>query len=170
MSYKTLFSALTALIVSIQPTFAAGPKQIGKFGEWTAYVTTQSGKKVCYMVSFPKTKKGKYSKRGDVYALITHRPREKNFNVVSLHAGYPFKTNASVSATIAKRKYTLFTDEFETAWSSSEFDNAIVASMTKGHEMVVKGQSRRGTQTEDKYSLNGSARALRAINSACGVK
>ena len=171
MSQNTVVKFLLGFMLLISPTFAAPPKQLGKFGEWTAYMTTQDGKKVCYIVGFPKSKKGKYSKRGEVYTLVTHRPTEKSSNVMSFHLGYPLKLDAPTNAKIDnKQKFPLFNDAYETAWSSSEKDNAIVTALTKGREMIVTGVSKRGTHTEDKYSLTGSHKALQAINKACGVK
>ncbi len=170
MLQNTVVKFLLAFVLLISPTFAATPKQLGKFGEWTAYMATQGGNKVCYIVGFPKSKKGKYSKRGEVYTLVTHRPKEKSFNVMSFHVGYPLKPSASTYAKIDKQKFTLFNDEYETAWSSSEKDKTIVTALTKGREMILTGVSKRGTHTEDKYSLTGSHKALQAINKACGVK
>ena len=57
---------------------AAEPKLIGEHGDWTAYMFMENNNKVCYMVSKPKKSEGNYSKRGDVFALITHRPAEKS--------------------------------------------------------------------------------------------
>lgn len=145
------------------------PKQIGKYGDWTAFVMTQSGRKVCYMASFPKKKQGKYTKRGEVYALVTHRPREKSLNVVSLQAGYPFSDGATVIAAIDGKQHKLFT-EAETAWAPRGSDKPLTVAMSRGTSMIVTGASRRGTKTKDTYSLKGSAQALRAINKACGVR
>ncbi len=166
---KILF--LSAMCLS--PTFAANnrmPKQIGKYQNWTAYVMNQDGRKVCYMVGFPTSMKGKYSKRGKAYALVTHRPAENSHNVFSVHAGYPFSNSATVKTVIDKQRFTLFTDEFETAWAPDKADIMIANAIIKGRNMVVIGASRRGTKTEDQYSLNGSAQALRAMNRACGIK
>ncbi len=147
----------------------SAPKQIGKYGEWTAFVMTQNGNKVCYMASFPKQSEGKYTKRGEVYALVTHRPRDNNFNVVSLQAGYSFASGATVIPTIDGKQHKLFT-ESETAWAPSGSDKDLTTAMSRGKKMIVVGTSSRGTKTEDIYSLEGSLPALRAINKACGAK
>lgn len=166
---------LVALCIGLLPSMslaapqAASPKQIGKFGDWTAFVLTQNGKKVCYMASFPKKKEGKYTQRGDVYALVTHRPGESSFNVVSLQAGYPFSEGATVTASIDGKNYKLFT-ESETAWAAKDSDKPITMAMSRGTNMVVTGSSRKGTATKDTYSLKGSLQAWRAINKACGAR
>jgi len=167
---------LIALCLCLTPTMGlaapknTAPKQIGKYGDWTAFMMTQNDKKVCYMVGFPKKKEGKYTKRGEVYALITHRPREKSFNVVSLQSGYPFSAGATVIATIDGEQHKLFT-EAETAWAAAGADATFTNAISRGRsDMVVSGSSSRGTKTKDTYSLKGSSGARRAIDKACGAK
>jgi len=146
------------------------PKQIGHFGQWTAYSMTENHQQVCYMVSLPTSSKGNYKKRGKVYAMVTHRPGEKSYNIASLHAGYKFAPGASIKAQVGTQEFILFTDG-ETAWTTdSSQDQALVAAIDKASTMTVIGTSSLGTQTEDVYSLTGSSRALAAINQACGVK
>jgi hypothetical protein len=144
------------------------PQEIGRFGDWAAYTMVQDGKKVCYAASTPKESEGKYTRRGDVYALITHRPGEAT-NVISFHAGYPFAPGATVVLTIDKKQYKLFT-EGETAWAPNNLDKEIAIAITNGSKMAVDGISGRGTKTKDVYSLNGATRAWHTINNACNVR
>ena len=147
----------------------AATKLLGSFGDWRAYVTTIGGKKVYYVSSFPKKEEGNYTKRGDVYFLITHRPDRKSFHVISADAGYTFKKDSEVTLTIDGQKFTLFTDG-ETAWAQdSALDKKISRAIIKGSRMVIKGTSARGTLTTDTYSLKGSSAALRTINKPCGI-
>lgn len=84
-------SLFIALFLACGLSHAADPKMIGEFNDWTAYVYMEGKNKVCYMVSKPKKEEGSYTKRGSVYALLTHRPAENSKNVFSFMAGYPFK-------------------------------------------------------------------------------
>jgi len=148
---------------------AADPKIIGSFGAWTAYTYAEGSGKVCYMASQPEKAEGDYSRRGDVFALITHRPKEKSLNVISIVAGYPYKKGSDVSLSVDGKEYALFTHG-ERAWArDSQTDAAIATAIRKGSRMVVKGTSSRGTVTTDTYSLRGSSAALDAISKACGV-
>jgi len=160
--------AVVALVMSFSSfAQASEPTKIGDYGDWSAYSFLENGKKVCYMVSSPKTDEGDYTRRGDIYTLITHRPSEGTRNVFSYIAGYPYKSESDVTVTIDARKFQLFTYE-ETAWApDSSTDNALVNAIRKGSKMVVKGQSKRGTLTTDTYSLKGSSAAHDAIGSAC---
>jgi Invasion associated locus B (IalB) protein len=128
----------------------------------------EDGKKVCYMLSNPVKQEGNVKKRGQAYAMITHRPGAKSFNVVSFHAGYAFAPSAVVDIKIGKDSYQLFTEK-DSAWTNNETDGAIVNSIKKGETIIVKGKSAKGTETTDTYSLKGSTQAYQAINKACGL-
>jgi len=164
--------AALALIAFGQGALAAEPKVLGSFKDWNAFAFDEGGQKVCYISSQPKKKDPANAKRGDIYVLVTHRPGEKSFDVVSFIAGYPFKKETEASVDVGAKSFKLFTDG-ETAWArDADTDKAVVAAMkeAKGKPMVVKGMSGRGTKTTDTYSLDGLADAYNAINQACAVK
>lgn len=171
--YLTVMLALVAFAV---PSFGAGvahaddPQVISRHGDWVAYKFTENGSKVCYMASQPKSAKGSYSKRGDVFALITHRPSENTKNVFSYISGYTYKPESEVTVTIGKDSYTLFTDN-DRAWTPDDSaDQALTTAMRKGSQMIVKGVSSRGTATTDTFNLKGSGAAYDAISKECGVQ
>lgn len=145
------------------------PDYLGTNRDWNAFQFTENGSLVCYMVSRPTDEEGNYTRRGDVWALVTHRPAEGSRNVVHFISGYPFEENGSVSVTIDdSESFTLFT-EGETAWSpDTQTDAAIIEAMRAGTRMVVQGRSARGTLTTDTYSLFGFTATLSEIDDACG--
>ncbi len=159
------------LLLSLAATdVVAEPKEIGRFNDWTAFVDGADAKKVCYVGSPPKKAEGNYTRRGPAYLLVTHRPAEKVVSEVSVEAGYPFKPDSEVTATIDGRAFTLFT-QGGNAWArDARADRAMVLAMRSGSEMVVKGVSSRGTETTDTYSLSGFTAAHNAINKACGIE
>ena len=145
----------------------AEPKLIGEYGDWVAYKLIEDGNKVCYMASKPKKHEGNYTRRGEIYALITHRPVDGTKNVFSYMTGYPYKAGSDASVKIGSNRFTLFTQD-ETAWApDSETDDALAAAIRKGSSMTVKGTSTRGTQTKDTFSLSGSGAAHEAITKEC---
>src|SRR5215813_4749354 len=151
------------------PASAQTPKPIGTFGDWQALTYEENGKPVCYVVSEPTKKEGQYTTRGQVYALVTHRPADKKLNVFTIISGYDYKEGSEVLLEIGDQKFTLFTQE-SMAWAQDEDDPKIVAAMKKGTGMVVHGTSSRSTDTVDTYSLMGFSKAFDAISEACGVK
>lgn len=53
---------------------SAEPRLISTHGDWAAYVMTEDGNKVCYMASTPTKAQGNYTRRGEIFMLVTHRP------------------------------------------------------------------------------------------------
>ena len=162
-----LFVALLLVLAFTAPARADEPKVLGVFQDWIAYKTTEGGKPVCYMASKPKKSTGKYTKRGKIYAMVTHRPKARSFDVVSVHTGYTYKKRSKAEVAIGGRAFRLFTNE-RAAWAEEPADDAaLVKAMRAGSKMVVKGFSSRGTETTDTYSLLGFTAAHRAISKAC---
>ena len=161
--------ALAAAVCLVAAAAAAQstPTQIGDFKSWEAYIYTEGGHKICYMVSSPTRSKPKDVRRGDVYFMVTHRPAEKVRNEVSIYVGYPYKQGAAADVRIGSQSFILVTED-ENAWApDANSDNRLVKAMIRGSEMVVGGQSERGTKTTDRFSLLGFTAAHKAINKAC---
>lgn len=166
--YIFVFTCSSGIYVS--SATAAQPQQIGKFGDWTSYVLMERGNKVCYMVSKPKKAQGKYTNRGEVFALITHRPSENTKDVFSYITGYTYKQGSDATVTIDGKKFVLFTQD-DTAWApDAAADSKLAKAIRLGSRMSVKGTSTRGTLTTDTYSLKGSGSAYKAITKECGVR
>ncbi len=147
------------------------PRLIGEYGDWVAYTYKENGKNVCYMASVPKRDEGKYTRRGDIYAVVTHRPGENSFDVFNLVAGYTYQKSAKVTVKIGTQTFDKFFIDDDKAWTLTEKDDkALVAAMKRGQRMIVNGVSSRGTKTKDTYSLSGFTRAYNAISAKCGKK
>jgi hypothetical protein len=159
---------LTALVLSLaSPALAGEQRLMDAFDAWEAYVFTENGSKVCYMASQPGNAQGNYTKRGDSFALITHRPADNTRNVFSYIAGYPYKAGSEVKLKIDDQVFNLFTQD-ETAWApDAETDSKIAAAIKSGSSMVVTGTSSKGTVTTDTYSLKGSVKAYEKITDEC---
>ncbi len=165
------FSAAVVLGVMLAlPAVAQDVKVLSTSGQWTAYTYQEDGKTVCYMASKPIKSEGNYKTRGEVLALVTHRPAESATDVVSIVAGYPYQADSDATVQIGPRKFMFFTFG-ERAWArDNQTDKTVVQTMVKGKSLSVRGNSTRGTPTVDTYSLQGFSAAYKAINDACGVK
>lgn len=167
--FKCLF--LSVFLFAGSAYAMEAPRLIGEYGDWAAYTYKENGKNVCYMASTPKRDEGKYTRRGDIYAVITHRPGENSFDVFNLVAGYTYKKNAKVTVKIGTQTFDKFFTDDDKAWTYTEKDDkALVAAMKRGERMIVDGVSSRGTKTKDTYSLSGFTRAYKAISAKCGKK
>ncbi len=165
------FFAIAACILVIggagASAHASEPTHLSTHDAWTAYTFKENGNTVCYMASEPIKEEGNYTRRGKIYALITHRPAEGSKNVFSYITGYPYKEGSEATLEIDGKKFALFTQD-ESAWApDAETDNRIAQAIRKGSKMVIKGTSRRGTLTTDTFSLKGSSGAHDAIGGAC---
>ena len=145
----------------------AEPEAIGTFGNWQAVTFDEGGKKGCYVTSKPTKEEGNYTQRGRVYVLVTHRPADKSYDVVSFVAGYVYGDAGDVTVTLDQTQFDRFTPQ-DSAWAiDAATDRDLVNAMKKGDSMVVKGKSSRGTPTTDTYSLSGFSKAYQAIAEAC---
>lgn len=147
------------------------PRLIGDYGDWSAYTYKENGKNVCYAATTPKRDEGRYTKRGDIYTVVTHRPGEGSFDVFNLVAGYTYKPGSHVTVKIGNKTFKNFITDEDKAWTANDADDkALVAAMLRGERMIVEGESSRGTKTKDTYSLKGFTRAYKAISAKCGKK
>jgi invasion protein IalB len=149
---------------------AAAPRVLGTFNDWEAYQLVEgANQRTCYMASQPSKKEPGNVKRGDVLVFVTHRPADKERDVVNVQFGYPLRAGNDVQLTIGDAKFSLFPNG-EAAWTRGAADDkALVGAMMKGVTMTVIGLSERGTKTVDSYSLRGFTAAYREITKACGL-
>ena len=164
----TVALAAALVLPEAVPALAQDIQSLGAFGDWRAYAYDEKGEKACYIASQPKKDEGEYKRRGEIYAMVTHRPADKVRDEVSLAAGYRYKSESRVEVSIDGKTFELVPHE-DTAWvPDSAGDRKLVAAMRAGRQMVVQGTSSRGTPTKDTYSLMGFTKAYRAASKACG--
>ncbi|HEX5453133.1 MAG TPA: invasion associated locus B family protein [Stellaceae bacterium] len=147
-----------------------GVRLLGKSGDWSAYASSASSGKVCYLAGEPsKSEPAKFARKQPM-AMVTHRPAENISNVVSFVEGYPLKPGSQVELMVGKRKFELFTKD-DSAWAStSGLDREIVGALDRAYSVTVRGEPLHGPRTADVYSLAGFSQALGMIDKACGIK
>ncbi len=161
--------AALAMLLMASAASADDVKTLGSFGsgKWQAHTYNEDGRKACYMTGQPIKDEGKYTKRGDIYVMVTHRPAQKIRDEVSFWAGYDFKEESRVEVAIDGQKFEVYPHQ-EIAWApDAESDRKLVAAMKAGNTMVVRGTSQRDTATKDTYSLSGFTKAYNTISEAC---
>ena len=172
MSKRYLSAALVAFLSGLLLAGPAAAQTIERISDnkaWSAFRYKEDGETVCYMASTPKQAEGDYTSRGDIFAIVTHRPASNRVGEVSINAGYTYKKESSVRLKIGSKSWDLFTDG-TSAWApTAQEDKAIVKAMRAGSSMTVKGTSSRGTLTTDTYSLLGFSKTLGDIDKACGL-
>jgi len=128
----------------------------------------------CWIVSAPTdikiTENGRPVKanRSDILLFVTYNKARGIAGEVSYTAGYPLKPNTPVTLRVGSTSYTM-APEGEWAWPTTTADDSkIRASMRRGATAVVVGNSSRGKQTTDTFSLKGFTAALEDAQKRCG--
>lgn len=149
------------------PAASAEPRLLGTWRDWNAFILDEASGPVCWMVSRPKKMEGEFTKRGDVFLMVTHRPAERSFDVVSFVAGFSMPDRSDVMVQVGKQSFKLFS-EGEQAWARDDsVDRTIAHALRQGSMVMVRATSLRGTRTTDTFSLAGSGGAYQAIAEAC---
>lgn len=164
-----VFSLALVLSFVAIAAMAAQPRFLEAYGAWDTYAYTENGSKVCYMASRPTKDEGNYSRRGEIFAYITHLPGQDQRDVFSYVTGYPYKAGSQAEITIMGQKIPLLTQD-DKAWTlDPAIDGKLAGFIQKGNNMIVRGTSSRGTKTKDTFSLKGSGKAYARITKECGL-
>jgi hypothetical protein len=104
---------------------------------------------------------------GDILLMVTHRPAEKAFDVISVVSGYPYQPDSDATVAVGGDRFNLFTVG-ERAWTrDTQTDKALVQVMIKGRTATIRGTSSRGNVTTDIFSLAGFTAAHKSISDNC---
>ena len=168
---KLLFLSSLCYLLSAPVCAEESYKILGEFNKWKAIKAETTEGTVCFMSAEPTKSAGKYSKRDDIFLFITHRPKDKEFNVINTVAGYTYKKGSKPTLRIDNKNAVILKVLGDTAWTeNTETDQALIAQMKPGSNAVLSGTSARGTKTTDTFSLKGFTKAYESISKACGYK
>jgi hypothetical protein len=145
------------------------PNLLGQFGDWGAYSANAGGKTICYALAKPTTSATQPPNRprDPAYIFVASRPSENVRNEISIVVGYPFKAGYEGSADIGSSKYALYTQN-DGAWVKNPAEEArMVDAMRRGADLVISGESGRGTKSTDRYNLKGLSQALDRVAAEC---
>ncbi len=154
---------------AVKPVADDEPKLLGEYGEWRAFTASPNGKKLCFALARPGSSQTDPPNRprDPAYLFISTRPADKVKDEISLIIGYPIKPNTEVTAAVGPATFALSTQE-DGAWVKNAPDEAkMVDAMRKGSDVVIKGESGKGTKTTDTFSLKGIIQALDRVGREC---
>ena len=155
---KTLLTFIIIFFANISNNLFALEK-----GSWT--LTTDND--WCYIGSLPiKSDLPETKKRGENYILV-YKIIGSDQNIVQVEAGYQYNLDKDIIVKIDNTSFDFYSteDSSETAWTDN--DEKVIYAMKKGLELVLIGQSNRGTMTKDTYTLKGFTSALNKLNKDC---
>ena len=143
-------------------------KSLGKFKDWESFKLLQDGNKICYAQSIPVIRAPKKLKRDPSRLFVSFRPSDNIKNEISVTNGYEFKPKAPVEAKSGKRTYDLFS-KGKFAWVvDNEDEKKLIITMKKASRLMIIGNSDKGDQTTDHYSMMGFTKAYNTAKKSCG--
>lgn len=149
-----------------RPAASSKPKELGKFGDWTAAVYEQAGKKVCYAFSRAESSKPALPDRGPVILTVTERPGAAES--VAMEAGFTYPPKATVTVQVDPAKLDFYTSGHNAYARDS---HAAVIAFQRGAKAVAHAPAPRGKQeVVDTFSLKGFSDAHDAILKVCPAK
>ena len=142
-------------------------KSIGKFKDWESFVLSQEGSKICFAQSKPVIRAPKKLKREPSRLFVSFRPSENIKNEISVTNGYEFKPKAPVEAKSGKKSYDLYS-KGRFAWVVDNEDEAkLIVTMKKASRLMIIGNTDKGDQTTDHYSMMGFTKAYKTAKKSC---
>jgi hypothetical protein len=144
----------------------SGPKQIGKFDDWTAATHQEAGHMVCYAFTRAQSASAVPS-RGGVIMTVTQRPSGRD--AVAIEAGYSFPASASLTLQVDQAGFDFYTAQRN---AFARDGKAIVAAFQKGTRAIARapGPKDKDISVTDTFSLKGFSAAYGAIVKACPPK
>ena len=121
----------------------------------------------CYIGSSPiKSDLPDTKKRGENYILV-YKIIGSEENIIQIEAGYKYNLDKKINVKIDNANYDFYSteDSSETAWTND--DKKVIYAMKKGLELILTGESARGTTTNDVYTLKGFTNAVNKLNQDC---
>jgi invasion protein IalB len=173
------------------------PALVASYGDWSVF-RSQSGKsRICYTLAQPKTRDPEDLKRDPAYAFISERPGEGVRNEVSFIMGFEIgapeakekrhsdskekdkpearskKDKADLippTATIGEADFELLPKGSNLWVKNAAKESQLIDEMRKGVQLKIKAGSKKGSVTEDTYSLTGFSQAIdRALKDCPGT-
>ena len=142
-------------------------KSLGKFKDWESFVLSNEGKKVCFAQSIPIIRAPKKLKREPSRLFVSFRPAENIKNEVSVTNGYEFKLKTPVKAKSGKRVYDMFS-KGNFAWViDNEDETKLITTMKKASRLMIVGNTNKGNETTDHYSMMGFTKAYNSAKKSC---
>ena len=163
---KTLLITLFFFLASAA-TAEENLKSLGKFKDWESFVLAQDGNKICFAQSIPVVRAPKKLKRDPSRLFISFRPDENIKNEISVTNGYEFKLKTLVAAKSGKKTYDLFS-KGRFAWVvDNEDEIKLISTMKKASRLMIIGNTEKGDQTTDHYSMMGFTKAYNTAKKSC---
>ncbi|HEV7261313.1 MAG TPA: hypothetical protein VGN82_26275 [Bosea sp. (in: a-proteobacteria)] len=164
-----------AMAQRAKPAAAAAPAAAGQgqamlletAGKWQAFSSQQGRAKVCYALSKAETRLPANLKDVEGLLFVATRPTEGVRNEISFVLNFDLKEDVEHQALIGSERFALVA-KGQNMWLKNPAEEPrMLDSLRKGSALEIKGTSKRGNATADKYSLAGMNQAVKRAEDAC---
>ena len=164
---KKIFVLFLSFFIFVPAKAEENLKSVGKFKDWESFVLLQNEDKICFAQSIPVVRAPKKLIRDPSRLFVSFRPNENIKNEVSVTNGYEFKIKTPVIAKSGKKSYDLFS-KGRFAWVvDNEDETKLITTMKKASRLMIIGNTEKGDQTTDHYSMMGFTKAYNAAKKNC---
>ncbi len=145
-----------------------GTLELGKFGDWGAYMAGQASSRVCFALSKTRDRAPRNLAPNDPgYIFISTRPAQNVRNELSFLMGYPLKSGGDATAAVDGKSFALESKDKNAFIKNAAEEGRVLEAMRGGERLVVKATSGKGNVVTDSYSLNGLGKALEKLTTDC---
>ena len=136
-------------------------------GKWQAFSSQQGRAKVCYALSKAESRLPTNLKDVEGLLFVATRPTEGVRNEISFVLNFDLKEDVEHQAIIGSERFALVA-KGQNMWLKNPAEEPrMLDSLRKGSALEIKGTSKRGNPTADKYSLSGMSQVVKRAEDAC---
>ncbi|MCV9938187.1 hypothetical protein OIU35_17660 [Boseaceae bacterium BT-24-1] len=136
-------------------------------GKWQAFSSQQGRSKICYALSKAETRIPANLKDVEGLLFISSRPGEGVRNEISLVMNFDLKEDVEHQAIIGSDRFALVAKGQNVWLKNPAEEGRMLDALRKGAGLEIKGTSKRGNPTSDKYSLAGISQIVKRAEDAC---
>ena len=160
--------ALFFLVLTSFAARAQTPQAVATYKDWSVFVRTAGGEKICFAATEATEKSPKTVNHGDVFFLVSSWQSGAAKEQPSLMTGYSIDEKPEPTLRIGSDKWEMYSSENEAFIESNNEESRLLRAMRRGADMRVSAVSRRGTATSYIISLRGITAALNRVKKECG--
>ena len=136
-------------------------------GKWQAFSSQQGRSKVCYALSKAETRIPANLKDVEGLLFVSSRPGEGVRNEISFVMNFDLKEGVEHQAIIGNERFALVA-KGQNMWLKNPAEEPrMLDALRRGSGLEIKGTSKRGNATSDKYSLAGISQIVKRAEDAC---
>lgn len=168
--------AMLALPLSMAPAQAQAPRApagqgqallLETAGKWQAFSSQQGRSKICYALSKAETRLPANLKDVDGLLFVSSRPAEGVRNEISFVMNFDLKEDVEHQAIIGNERFALVAKGQNMWLKNPAEEGRMLDALRRGAGLEIKGTSKRGNPTSDKYSLAGLNQTVKRAEDAC---